>query len=79
VKVTARKITLKGPANIIVRHPKHLDANGAQVPQGTMRTLFSAELRDVTEIFITSFGEMSDTLLTENEGVPLGDEVEGDK
>jgi hypothetical protein len=61
---------------IIVRHPKHLDTNGVQVPEGTMRTLFSLELRDVTEIFITSFGELTDTLLTENDGVPNLDEAD---
>jgi hypothetical protein len=56
-----------------------LDANGAQTAGGTMRTLFSVELGDVTEIFITSFGEMTDTLLTENDGVPNSDEAEDSK
>jgi hypothetical protein len=29
------------------------------------------------EIFITSFGELTDTLLTENDAVPNGDEQDG--
>jgi hypothetical protein len=40
-----------------------------------MRTRFSAEVRDI-EIFITSFGELTDTLLTENDGVPNLDEAD---
>jgi hypothetical protein len=65
LKVTSRKIKLVGRASIVVRHPKILDANGALVADGTMRTLFYAEVRDI-EIFITSFGELTDTLLAEN-------------
>ena len=61
--------------SLVVRHPKILDANGALVAAGTMRTLFSAEVRDI-EIFITSFGELTDTLLTEHDGVPNLDEAD---
>jgi hypothetical protein len=75
LKVISRKIKLVGPASLIVRHPKILDAYGALVADGTMRTLFSAEVRDI-EIFITSFGELTDTLLTENDGVPKFDELD---
>jgi hypothetical protein len=68
LKVTSRKIKLVGPASLVFRHPKILDANGALVAVGIMRTLFSAEVRDI-EIFITSFGELTDALLTNNDGV----------
>jgi hypothetical protein len=76
LKVISRRIKLAGPASLVVRHRKILDANGALVADGTMRALFSGELRDVTEIFITSFGELTDTLLTENDGVPKFDELD---
>jgi hypothetical protein len=33
------------------------------------------KVRDI-EIFITSFGELTDTLLTKNDGMPNGDEAE---
>jgi hypothetical protein len=75
LKVTSRKIKLVGPASLIVRHPKILDSNFVLVAAGTMRTLFSAEVRDI-EIFITSFGELTDTLLTENDGVQNLDEAD---